>query len=64
MKTILVATPIDIDSFMDSLIDQLTFDEIIELVKRMDAACQDWGVTAQLHEHFKGVMVDCPEDDK
>jgi hypothetical protein len=38
-------------------------DEVIEIIIRLDAACEDWDVTEKLHKHFTKEMVKLAEED-
>jgi hypothetical protein len=54
---------VDVDDLVESAIESLTFDEIHDLIVKLDKACEDWGVTENLHKYFSCEMKKCPKDD-
>jgi len=54
---------VDVDTLVEGTVESLSFDEIHELIVKLDRACEDWGVTEKLHKHFCDEMEKCPEDE-
>lgn len=55
---------VDVDDLVESAIESLSFDEIHELIVKLDKACEDWGVTENLHKYFASEMKKCPKDEE
>jgi hypothetical protein len=60
------AVPHVVEIPLHELIDSLVclgFDEVIEFIKKLDEACQDWDVTETLHDYFVEEMKKLHEDE-
>ena len=55
---------VDIDDLVEGAIESLSFEEIHDLIVKLDKACEDWGVTEKLHDYFRDEMKKCPEDEE
>ena len=52
MKKIHIGTDISSELLIGNIAMQLSHEEVVTFIKKLDVICQDWGVTEELYEHF------------
>jgi hypothetical protein len=54
MKDITVPLPLKVglEEVVEALLDVLSHDEVVDLIKELDARSADWAVTKKLHDYF------------
>lgn len=64
--TIKFNVSIPIDDIIDSLVynNDISFDELIEVIKQIDLSVADWGFTENLYEYFKQCHEDYLKEEK
>ena len=61
--SITVSNSVRVDDLIEYIAESLTFGQIHEFIVELDKACQDWGVTERLYNHFAEEMKKLPEDE-
>ena len=51
-KTIDYISELNVEYIIDLLVRQLSYEEIEEVIKRIDEGVGDWGFTENLYKHF------------
>lgn len=55
---------INLDSLVEAVVDDASFEDIHDFIVKLDKACEDWGVTEKLFKYFETEMKKCPEDEE
>lgn len=48
-----VDVEIDLDYIIESIVDNLDPEDIINFIKRLESECGDWDFTLELYDYFK-----------
>lgn len=62
-----IEVDIDTENLAEALVDDLTNDDLIDFIKQVDEAAQDWDFTNEVYEYFKKQheeFLDIEDDDE